>query len=118
MMRLIYEMLQPERRGNILVLEQEALYREFRLDEPWDGAHKRKVVERKPVINLSKAVRQAVQNPRGSTNSECAALIKNDDQQWDLPPQEIQAVRPAADVLGGEAGASLRPRSLLSTNAP
>ncbi|MHB8952968.1 MAG: DUF1559 family PulG-like putative transporter [Pirellulaceae bacterium] len=31
-------------------LEQESLYREFRLDEPWDSDHNRKLVDRMPAV--------------------------------------------------------------------
>ena len=31
-------------------LNQEALYREFRLDEPWDSPHNRQLIERMPSI--------------------------------------------------------------------
>ncbi len=34
-------------------LEQDALYREFKLDEPWDSDHNKKLVERMPVIYRS-----------------------------------------------------------------
>jgi hypothetical protein len=34
-------------------LEQEALYRQFRLDEPWDSAHNKKLLERMPEFYTS-----------------------------------------------------------------
>jgi Protein of unknown function (DUF1559) len=36
-------------------IEQDALYKEFHLDEPWDSAHNKKLIEKMPKIYLSPA---------------------------------------------------------------
>jgi prepilin-type processing-associated H-X9-DG protein len=38
-------------------LEQEALYREFRLNEPWDSPHNRQLIERMPEIYRNPSAR-------------------------------------------------------------
>lgn len=45
-------------------VEQQALYRQFKLDEPWDSAHNKKLIGRMPAIYLSPASR----NNLGKTN--------------------------------------------------
>ncbi len=38
-------------------LEQEALYREFKLDEPWDSEHNRQLIERMPAVYRNPSAR-------------------------------------------------------------
>ncbi len=40
-------------------LEQDQLYKEFRLDEPWDSAHNKKLIERMPALYRSPAQKNA-----------------------------------------------------------
>lgn len=45
-------------------LEEQALYQEFHLDEPWDSEHNRKLIERIPAVYVS----PNYAGPRGKTN--------------------------------------------------
>jgi len=38
-------------------IEQEALYRDFKLDEPWDSAHNKKLIERMPALYRNPSAR-------------------------------------------------------------
>ena len=64
-------------------LEQQALYAEFHLDEPWDSPHNRKLIERMPEVysDPSSAVRRAV----GAVRTTLLAPVADETV---FPPRE------------------------------
>lgn len=108
-------------------IEQEALYKEFKFDEPWDSSHNQKLIARMPKVFRSPRQAAAVQdrttylaplgtglmwdNPKGLKISEVTdgtsntiALVEADDDRavtWTKPEDiSIDRKNPTAGLLG------------------